>query len=104
MQKLEATSTTTVSFASDNKTLLNDQGAIQINSELIPDNEHIPETAPVFPTNDTVIMNENWVQQGFRNLLWLPEGYCGSYTAIYGNMIAIGRHSGQVDFLQLGHP
>lgn len=49
------------------------------------------------------MMNHNWVQQGLRNLLWLPHEYRGKCNDVHGNMLAVGHHSGHVSFVQLDY-
>ncbi len=85
-------------------TILTDREALHISNEFIPHSYYVPGTIYDFPTNDAIMMNDTWFQQGLRNLFWLPHEYRGNSTAFYGNMLAIGRHSGQIAFLQLDHP
>ena len=104
VQKLmKALSTYTISFSIDKKTILTDQEALHVDNRLISDNQYTPTTTRNFSTEDTVVIHDNWVQQGLRNLLWLPHEYRGSCTDVHGNMLAIGQYSGHVSFVQVDH-
>ena len=52
---------------------------------------------------NTTILDGDWIQQDSRNLLWLPQDYRGSCSANYGNLVAIGQRSGQIDFFDLAY-
>ena len=88
--------THTISFSIDKKEILTDQGALHVNNRFVSDNQYIPATIRNSPTEDAIMMNNSWVQQGLRNLLWLPHEYRSRHTNVHGNMLAIGQHSGHV--------
>ena len=92
MQKLENISgVATISFTIDNKTLLTNRGAMSINNEAITLSNY---------GSPTYIIRNDWVRRGNRNYLWLPQEYRTNCSAFYGNMLALGRKSGQVSFIQ----
>jgi hypothetical protein len=93
--------TRTVSRSVDNNPIHIKHGAFTVEDRSIPDNGHIPRTPCEYPTNDTIMMNDSWVQQGLHNLLWLPHEYREGCTAVHGDILAIDRYSGQISFLQL---
>ena len=96
MQKLENVSgVTTINLTFDNRILLTNRGAIYINTG------SIHATAIESLANKTCIIKDDWIQRNNRNLLWLPQEYRGEYSAFCGNTFAIGRHSGQVSFIQI---
>lgn len=96
VQKLENVSgVTTINLTFDNRILLTNRGAIYINTR------SIHATAIESLANKTCIIKDDWIQQNNRNLLWLPQEYRGEYSAFCGNTFAIGRHSGQVSFIQI---
>jgi WD40 repeat protein len=66
----------TIRFAIDNKTLLTNPGAISINSESI--------TRGSF-THTAIMIKNDWVQRGDRNLLWLPQEYRSTCSSFYSN-------------------
>jgi WD40 repeat protein len=100
---MKVRSTDTISFSIDKKTILTNKGALHVDNRFISDNQYTPATTRKFSREDTVVMHDNWVQQGLRNLLWLPHEYRGSCTDAHGNMLAIGQHSGHVSFVQIDH-
>ena len=96
VQKLENVSgVTTINLTFDNRILLTNRGAIYINTA------SIHATAIESLANKTCIIKDDWIQRNNRNLLWLPQEYRGEYSAFCGNTFAIGRHSGQVSFIQI---
>ncbi|KIX05609.1 uncharacterized protein Z518_03581 [Rhinocladiella mackenziei CBS 650.93] len=84
--------TRTISFTSDSKTLLVDRGALSLNNESNTRRSFAPTT---------IMIRNDWVQQGDYNLLWLPHEYRNVCSAFYGNTFALGLRSGQVSFIQL---
>ncbi|KIX07175.1 uncharacterized protein Z518_01828 [Rhinocladiella mackenziei CBS 650.93] len=87
--------TSTISLTIDNSIVLTNRGAISV------DSGSCPHLALESSTRNTITINKEWVQWNNRNLLWLPQEYCSDCLAFYGNMFAIGRHSGQVNFIQV---
>ena len=85
VQKLENVSgVTTINLTFDNKILLSNRGAIYINTR------SIYATAIKSLTNKTCIIEDDWIQQNNRNLLWLPQEYCSEYSEFCGNTFANG--------------
>ena len=82
---------TTISFTIDNKTLLTNRGAMSINNEATTLSDY---GSPAY------IIRNDWIQRGNRNYLWLPQEYRTNYSAFCGNILALGRNSGQVSFIQ----
>jgi WD40 repeat protein len=89
---------TTIKFTIDNKTLLTNRGALSIDDRLLPGQ------AIKSLTNETIVIKNEWIRRGERNLLWLPQEYRSGCSAFNGNTIAIGLVSGQVRFIQLNGP
>ena len=86
---------TTIKFTVENKTLLTNRGALSIDDRLLPGQAIEPLT------NETIVIKNEWIRRGERNLLWLPQEYRSGCSAFSGNTIAIGLNSGQVRFIQL---
>ncbi|KAL8823663.1 MAG: hypothetical protein Q9191_005655 [Dirinaria sp. TL-2023a] len=88
----------TLSFTNDDKILLTNRGTIEIEqgSRLVLP----PESSP----NQTSMIYGNWIRQGSRDLLWLPQEYRNCSSAFNGNTFAFGLHSGQVNFIKLDFP
>jgi len=84
----------TISFTTDNKTLLTNRGVVPINDESTPSLNYGSLT-------DNTMVRNGWVQCGNRNFLWLPQEYRDACSAFYGNTLAIGLNSGPVCFVQL---
>jgi hypothetical protein len=85
---------TTITFTLDNKILLTNRGAMHIDNGSI----HALALEP-----STYIIKNNWIQRKNCNLLWLPQEYRSDRSAFYNNTFAIGRHSGQVSFIQFDY-
>jgi hypothetical protein len=74
----------TISFTIDNKAPITNRGVISITGG---------------STYNAIIIRNDWVQKGNRNLLWLPQEYRIATTAFYGNILAFGLNFGQVSFI-----
>jgi uncharacterized protein with WD repeat len=48
-----------------------------------------------------IFVNEAWVVQRMKKILWLPSEYRATSTAVWNNILAIGHASGRVSFLGL---
>ena len=86
---------TTVKFTIDNKTLLTNRGTLSI------DNRLLPGQAIESLTNETIMIENEWIRRGECNHLWLPQEYRSGCSAFDGNTMAIGLNSGQVRFIHL---
>ena len=84
---------TTISFTIDNTTILTNRGAMSINNETITFSDYGSSTY-------NTMIRIDWVQRGNRNYLWLPQEYRTNCSTFYGNILALGRKSGQVSFIQ----
>ena len=87
----------TISFAVDNKTLLTNRGALSIDTRLVPGQ------AIKSSTNETLVIENEWIQRGEYNFLWLPQEYRSGCSAFYDNTFAFGLSSGHVSFIHLDH-
>jgi WD40 repeat protein len=87
LQKLEDTSINDIRFTKDN----------QISSPILS------EFSESRGSNGLVLKNE-WIEYRDKRLLWLPHEYRSDVSAMHGNMLAIGRPSGLVSFLQITWP
>jgi hypothetical protein len=90
-----------ISFLIDNKMIITNRGAMQVDNRFSSGNRYPPATTHNFPIMETVMMNRSWIQQGLRDLLWLPHEYRASCNDVHGNTLAIGQRSGRVSFVQL---
>ena len=87
-----------LSFMNDNKVLLTNQETIEIEqgSRLVLPLKSSP--------NQTSMKYDNWIRQGSRDLLWLPQEYRNCSSAFNDNTFAFELHSGQVSFIELDFP
>ena len=46
-----------------------------------------------------LFVNEAWVVQGIKQILWLPSDYRATYAAVWNDILAIGHASGRVSVL-----
>jgi WD40 repeat protein len=85
----------TLGLTEDNKAILTNQRAIQIDSRsaLVPARESF--------TNMTIMIRDGWIRRGSHDLLWLPQEYRSGRSVFCGNSFAFGLHSGQVTFIEL---
>ncbi len=86
---------TTLTFTIDNKNLLINRGTLLIGKESL----FIP-TSELF-SNQTLMIEGNWIRQNNYDFLWLPQEYRSSCLTFHDNTFAFGLHSGQVSFLKL---
>ncbi|KAF7514050.1 hypothetical protein GJ744_004375 [Endocarpon pusillum] len=78
------------------------------NTKLITDREHLYTSLPASTssysaTDSGYFLRHDWVEYQGQKLLWLPQEYRTSTSAIYGNTIGIGQGNGHVSFLKLHH-
>ncbi|KAN0083567.1 hypothetical protein V8E54_002655 [Elaphomyces granulatus] len=78
-------------FSIDGRYLKTDRGLLSLNSGS-PDAYLHQERA--------IFVNNEWVTQGGRNLLWLPPDYRPECSALLNNMLVLGCRSGQVVFIE----
>jgi WD40 repeat protein len=45
-------------------------------------------------------VNERWVAQGMKNILWLPSDYRATCAAVRNDVLILGHASGRVSFLE----
>ena len=85
-------------FLSDNSTLITNQGYLRtyIASALVP--------PPDLVTDHGLRLNRDWIECGEKRLLWLPQEYRSSVSAVSGNAIGIGRNDGCVTMLKIEYP
>ena len=85
-------------FLSDNSTLITNQGYLRtyIPSALVP--------PPDLVTDHGLRLNRDWIKCGEKRLLWLPQEYRSSVSAVCGNAIGIGRNDGSVTMLKIEYP
>jgi hypothetical protein len=46
-----------------------------------------------------IFIEEEWVKVNRKNTLWLPPGSRPSWSAINGNLLALGHASGRISFV-----
>ena len=47
-----------------------------------------------------ISVNDEWVTQDGQNLLWLPQDYRATCSALFNNTLVLGHRSGRVTFLE----
>ncbi|KAF2147935.1 WD40 repeat-like protein [Myriangium duriaei CBS 260.36] len=82
-------------FAQDGKILYTNLGAFEL------DFSNIASSEGSSAERITIELQDQWVRHGGRDLLWLPTGYRGRRTAVYGKTLATCQHSGTVSFFRL---
>ncbi len=85
----------TLIFTNDNQKLLFNHGTMLIGKESL----FVPTSELV--SNQTLIIEGNWIRQDNYNFLWLPQEYRNNQSTFHNNTFAFGLHSGQVSFLKL---
>ena len=80
-------------FSNDNEILLSDRGTINLRTN------SIVLSTPGIPSSSPLTIERNWIRRDDRDFLWLPQEYRDGQTAIHGNALAFGLHSGQVSIL-----
>lgn len=89
---------TEISFSSNRQALLTNRGTIHIGG-----GPSVSET-PTKKTSNNLILKDDWIERGDRRFLWLPHEYRSDVSAAHDNLLAIGRQSGLVSFLQFTQP
>jgi WD40 repeat protein len=84
----------TLGLTEDNKAILTNQRAIQIDSRSVP----VPARESF--TNMTIMIRDGWIRRGSHDLLWLPQEYRSGRSVFCGNSFAFGLHSSQVTFIE----
>jgi WD40 repeat protein len=85
-----------LSFSSDNQYL--NTGIAQLNighlspSVISPQSKGRGEEREIF-------VNDTWVVQRMKKVLWLPSDYRATCAAVWNNVLAIGHASGRVSIL-----
>jgi hypothetical protein len=83
---------TEIQFTSDGSFLKTNSGFLQI------DHGRVTPSIPPSLSPKISIYNE-WVEIQGEKILWLPTEYRSEYSAVSGNIIALGNRSGSVSFL-----
>jgi hypothetical protein len=47
-----------------------------------------------------LLVNDRWVAQEMKNILWLPSDYRATCAAVRDNVLILGHASGRVSFLE----
>jgi hypothetical protein len=83
-------------FSMDGRYLKTDRGLLSLNSGS-PDTHLRRECA--------ILVNDEWVTQDGRNLLWLPLDYRAECSAVLNNnMLVLGHASGRVTLIEFASP
>lgn len=85
----------TIRHTHDNMTWFTDRGILNI------EEGSVSAQAPQLGTDHSTMLMHDWIQQGTRKLLWLPQEYRSYITSFWDNTFAIGQRSGQVTFIGL---
>ncbi|KAN0086995.1 vegetative incompatibility protein HET-E-1 [Elaphomyces granulatus] len=82
-------------FSMDSRYLKTDRGLLSLNSGSLDTYLH---------RECAIFVNDEWVTQDGRNLLWLPPDYRANCSALLNNMLVLGLASGQVIFIEFASP
>ena len=84
-----------ISFTVDNKTLLTNKGCFGI------DMAHTSVVLSKYDISNTFRLEHGWIKYHGQNLLWLPQEYRSSQSALCSDTIAFGQGTGTVSFLEI---
>jgi WD40 repeat protein len=87
VHKVEKELSKTISFSIYHETIITHHGAILIDKGIILKNDCTPRTTRGLSIHDAVTMKDSWLQQGLRNLLWLPYDYIASERVLWSTAI-----------------
>ena len=87
-------STKNLLFSEDGRYLKTDRGLLGFNSSLLDRCSYQEQST------HGICYNDEWVTQDGRNILWLPQEYRVSCSALFNNMLALGHQLGQLTFLE----
>ncbi|KAN0086965.1 hypothetical protein V8E54_000653 [Elaphomyces granulatus] len=82
-------------FSMDGRYLKTDRGLLSLNSG--SHDIYLSQECAIF-------VNDEWVTQDGRNLLWLPPDYRANCSALLNNILVLGHESGQVTFTEFASP
>jgi WD40 repeat protein len=96
VQRFEFTaSINQIRFSSDSRCLETDRGIVCLYSS------QSTVRSRTLHAVDSIFLNGDWITRDGQNLLWVPHDYRGRHFAFRDNLLVIGQHSGQVDFIAL---
>jgi WD40 repeat protein len=85
-----------LSFSSNSRYLYTDKGRISI----VPLDSRVTSPQPNGKGREGgLFVNEAWVVQGIKQVLWLPSDYRATCAAVWNDVLAIGHASGRVSVL-----
>jgi len=85
-----------LSFSSNSQYLYTDKGRLSIG----PLGPSVTSSQPKGRgRGGELFVNEAWVVQGIKQVLWLPSDYRATCTAVWNDVLAIGHASGRVSVL-----
>ena len=83
-----------LTFSANGLYLQTDRGVLELTSPSVG-------TASSRPTlSSDMLITQDWVAQGMKNLLWLPLDYKPRCNAVWGRVIGLGYASGRVLILE----
>jgi len=85
-----------ITFSADGQSLLSDGRIIDVGQTRFVSEDRWRETSK------NIVLKGEWIRCGSQNVLWLPHEYRG-VSAIYDNLLAIGRRSGLVAFFEIDY-
>jgi WD40 repeat protein len=85
---------TSLLFSEDGQYLKTNRGDLSLNSV------HQEQSLRGISVDD----DSEWVTQDGQNLLWLPEDYRATCSALFDNLLVLGHKSGQVTFIEFVSP
>ena len=85
-----------LSFSSNSQHLYTDRGRLSIG----PLGPSVTSPQPKGREREgELFVNETWVVQGIKQVLWLPSDYRATCAAVWNDVLAIGHASGRVSVL-----
>jgi hypothetical protein len=86
-----------LSFSSNSRYLYTDKGRISIG----PLDSRVTSPQPKGKGREGgLFVNEAWVVQGIKQVLWLPSDYRATCSAVRGNILVLGHASGLISFFE----
>jgi len=85
----------TLDFTNGNKILSTNLGTINIEKK-----NTLAGVTKISP-NQTLMINNSWIERGNYNLLWLPQEYRSGCSTFCNGTFGFGLNSGQISFLEV---
>ncbi|KAF2175910.1 WD40 repeat-like protein [Zopfia rhizophila CBS 207.26] len=93
-QTLNVNDVQTLSFSDDGTFLQTNRGVLY--TAPLPHSADVSRPSPLH----AIFVKDRWVSWRTEDMLWLPDEYRESRTAVYGSVVAFGNRSGHVSILE----